>query len=63
MYSPSVLHFSIKRIQSACVKKIAFDTAFMTVDVVIIREINNAWSATDEFPNRVLPHFKHMLAY
>ena len=44
-------------------RKIVFDTAFMTVDVVIIHEIKNAWPTTDKFPNLILPDFKHILAY
>lgn len=44
-------------------RKIAFDTALMTTDMIIIHEIKNIWPKTDKFPTRILPDFKIMLAY
>jgi len=44
-------------------RKIAFDTALMTADMVIIHEIKNFWLSTDKFPNRILPDFILVLAY
>jgi len=64
IYSPSVLYFSIKGIQSACVEKIAFDTALMTTDMVIIHEIKTFWSKMDKisepYPSR-FPNYASLL--